>query len=113
MFQNKDGSADSNSRNGVPTPSTTPPPAAVTSLPVASPAKPATMKADVDEGDSPKVLPMEPADKIKIEELSQGEKTPDAEDKDEDSKERENDIYSEAVLACSIENPESCVMCSG
>ncbi|EGY22607.1 hypothetical protein VD0002_g8392 [Verticillium dahliae] len=113
MFQNKDGSADSNSRNGVPTPSTTPPPAAVTSLPVASPAKPATMKADVDEGDSPKVLPMEPADKIKIEELSQGDKTPDAEDKDEDSKERENDIYSEAVLACSIENPESCVMCSG
>ncbi|CRK37433.1 hypothetical protein BN1708_001455 [Verticillium longisporum] len=113
MFQSKDGSADSNSRNGVPTPSTTPPPAAVTSLPVASPAKPATMKADVDEGDSPKVLPMEPADKIKIEELSQGEKTPDAEDKDEDSKERENDIYSEAVLACSIENPESCVMCSG
>ncbi|KAM0322972.1 hypothetical protein ACHAQA_009071 [Verticillium albo-atrum] len=114
MFQNKEGSTDSNSRNGVPTPSTTPPPpSVVASLPVAAPAKSATMKADVEEGDSPKVLPMEPADKLKIEELPQGEKTPDAEDKDEDSKERENDIYSEAVLACSIENPESCVMCSG
>ncbi|KAI7110875.1 hypothetical protein KC316_g19729, partial [Hortaea werneckii] len=36
-----------------------------------------------------------------------------AEDKDESSKDREGDIYADAVLACSIENPESCVMCSG
>ncbi|SPO00498.1 probable ribonucleoside-diphosphate reductase large chain (un-24) [Cephalotrichum gorgonifer] len=35
------------------------------------------------------------------------------EDEDKDSKEREMDIYSEAVIACSIENPEACVMCSG
>ncbi|KEY67428.1 hypothetical protein S7711_05956 [Stachybotrys chartarum IBT 7711] len=103
--------ANSLSGNGIPTPSTTPPPVRQ----IASPAKPATMKADVDDGDSPKVLPTEPADTIKDEELRDPTKTkdPQAEDKDQDSEERERDIYSEAVLACSIENPESCVMCSG
>ena len=35
------------------------------------------------------------------------------EDAEDVSKGREGDIYAEAVLACSIENPESCVMCSG
>ena len=35
------------------------------------------------------------------------------EDKESESKEREGDIYAEAVLACSIDNPEACVMCSG
>ncbi|UKZ54994.1 hypothetical protein TrVGV298_008810 [Trichoderma virens] len=69
------------------------------------------MKADVDEGDSPKVLPTEPSDNVKEEELSK--KPNQTEDKDEDSEERERDIYSDAVLACSIENPEACVMCSG
>ncbi|GAM82808.1 hypothetical protein ANO11243_007940 [Dothideomycetidae sp. 11243] len=36
-----------------------------------------------------------------------------SEDTDEVTKDREGDIYAEAVLACSIENPESCLMCSG
>ncbi|KPM45037.1 Ribonucleoside-diphosphate reductase large chain [Neonectria ditissima] len=87
--------------NGMPTPTATPP---LGSAP--------GMKADVDEGDSPKTLPTEPAEKIKDEELSL-KKSNQSEDQDEDSEERERDIYSEAVLACSIENPESCVMCSG
>jgi ribonucleoside-diphosphate reductase subunit M1 len=30
-----------------------------------------------------------------------------------ESQERENDIYSQKVLQCSIENKEACVMCSG
>ncbi|KAF4906668.1 Ribonucleoside-diphosphate reductase large chain [Colletotrichum viniferum] len=94
--------------NGIPTPSVTPPPR------TAPAQQPDNMKADIEEGGSPRALPMEPADNLKIEELqTPGSKTPDAEDKAEDSKEREMDIYSEAVLACSIENPESCVMCSG
>ncbi|KAI1506135.1 ribonucleotide reductase [Biscogniauxia marginata] len=107
--------------NGIPTPSITPPPAQEVkplSRPVASPSKPTTFKADVEEGDSPKALATEPSDKLKVEELPdpalEGKKTPlQEEDKEEKSKEREFDIYADAVLACSIENPESCVMCSG
>lgn len=106
------GSVESSTLNGVPTPSTTPPPAAASVVrQIASPAKPATMKADVPEGDSPKVLAADPSDKPKLEELDEEKKSP--EDKDEESEERERDIYSDAVLACSIENPESCIMCSG
>ncbi|KAK0389735.1 hypothetical protein NLU13_3308 [Sarocladium strictum] len=105
--------------NGIPTPSTTPPPAlSAESKPraVASPNKPALMKADVNEGDSPKALPTEPSDKIEDESLSESGikgKSDQVEDKDGDSENRERDIYSEAVLECSIENPEACVMCSG
>jgi ribonucleoside-diphosphate reductase subunit M1 len=35
------------------------------------------------------------------------------EDSKDDSEARDGDIYADAALACSIENPESCVMCSG
>ncbi|KAK3988150.1 ribonucleoside-diphosphate reductase large chain [Cladorrhinum sp. PSN332] len=118
MYQ-KD-SAPSGLGNGVPTPSTTPPPiktpaASEVKKPLASPAKPPAFKADVPEGDSPKALPTEPIEKPKLESIGspalEGKK--DVEDEEGDSKEREVDIYSEAVLACSIENPEACVMCSG
>jgi ribonucleoside-diphosphate reductase subunit M1 len=100
-----------------------------------SPHKPSLMKADVSEGDSPKALPTEPTDKITEEALPESglqAKSNQSEDKDGDSEERERDIYSDAVLECkplsnpeliswpllthflgSIENPESCVMCSG
>lgn len=98
----KDGvSGNSLNPSGMPTPTPTPPPG-----------KAPAMKADVEEGDSPKTLPTEPTEKIKDEELSL-KKSNQSEDQDEDSEERERDIYSDAVLACSIENPESCVMCSG
>jgi len=40
-------------------------------------------------------------------------KDPQEEDSKDDSEARDGDIYADAVLACSIENPESCVMCSG
>ncbi|KAK1674302.1 ribonucleoside-diphosphate reductase large subunit [Colletotrichum godetiae] len=107
MYAKKDSSSAQD--NGIPTPSVTPPP------PRTAPAqKPDNFTADVAEGDSPRALPTEPVETVKIEELPvSGSKTPDAEDKTEESKERELDIYSEAVLACSIENPESCIMCSG
>ncbi|EMR70358.1 ribonucleotide-diphosphate reductase subunit rnr1 [Eutypa lata] len=106
--------------NGIPTPSTTPPPIkeAKAPRPTASPSKAPAFKADVDEGESPKALPTEPTETPKAEELPEsaleGAKSPSQdEDKTEKSKEREFDIYADAVLACSIENPESCVMCSG
>ncbi|CAM1503955.1 Fc.00g015460.m01.CDS01 [Cosmosporella sp. VM-42] len=81
---------------------------ATNGVPTANP----TIKADAEEGGSPKNLPTEPIEKVKEEELSL-KKSDQSEDQDEDSEERERDIYSEAVLACSIENPEACIMCSG
>lgn len=94
--------------NGIPTPSTTPPltsSASSAPRPMASPHKPNTFKADPEEGDSPKVLPTEPSEKVKDEELSKGEKSDknkDSEDKNEDSEDRERDIYSDAVVACKL-----------
>ncbi|RAL16492.1 ribonucleotide-diphosphate reductase subunit RNR1 [Aspergillus homomorphus CBS 101889] len=38
---------------------------------------------------------------------------PQEEDSEKTSEERENDIYSQAVLQCSIENKEACIMCQG
>lgn len=77
------------STNGASTRAVTPPPAAETPRrPVASPSKPAAIKADAEEGGSPK-------------NLTAGDKNGGQdEDADEDSKEREIDIYSEAVIAC-------------
>lgn len=114
----KEESNNAVSSNGIPTPSTTPPPALsgpAKKLPLSSPQKPNTMKADVADGDSPKVLATDPGDKVEDEEEEQpadSEKKPSNQSEDE-GEDRERDIYSEAVLACSIENPESCVMCSG
>ncbi|KFH44823.1 Ribonucleoside-diphosphate reductase large chain-like protein [Hapsidospora chrysogenum ATCC 11550] len=113
----KDSNGNSLSSNGIPTPTTTPPPGLGASegrRPVASPNKSAAMKADVAEGDSPRALPTEPAEKVQDEELRDpAKKSSQSEDGEGDSEDRERDIYSDAAVACSIENPESCVMCSG
>ena len=82
----KEGSSESLSSNGVP-PSN--------GVPASKP----TIKADAEEGGSPKNLPTEPVEKVKEEELSP-KKSDQLEDQDKDSEERERDIYSEAVLAC-------------
>ncbi|KAK4101873.1 hypothetical protein N658DRAFT_495803 [Parathielavia hyrcaniae] len=121
---NKESAPNGAGSNGVAAPTTPPPrsPIKANGLSeakarvLASPSKPPAFKADVDEGDSPKALPTEPADsQPKLEAIGSPalDAKKDAEDKEEESKVRELDIYSEAVLACSIENPESCVMCSG
>ncbi|EME44617.1 hypothetical protein DOTSEDRAFT_152571 [Dothistroma septosporum NZE10] len=74
--------------------------------------------ADQDEGDSPEVLAVDGVSAIPKEEalpepaVSIEKKARQEEDAEESSKDRESDIYAEAVLACSIENPESCLMCS-
>ncbi|KAI0136945.1 ribonucleoside-diphosphate reductase large chain [Xylariales sp. AK1849] len=99
-------SGNVSSPNGIPTPSTTPPPLAQNTRPAASPMKAIPFKADVEEGESPKALPTEPTEKVnKIEELPDsaiaGIKSPlQAEDEDQKTKEREFDIYNEAALAC-------------
>jgi len=106
-----------------PTPAVTPPPEAQAKrleteekkALVESPLKPRPFKADQEEGESPKVLAVDGATTVPDEELPQPAIKPkqQGEDKEDDSKDREGDIYAEAVLACSIENPESCLMCSG
>ncbi|EON62863.1 ribonucleoside-diphosphate reductase large chain [Coniosporium apollinis CBS 100218] len=107
--------------NGVPTPSSTPPPQVSENKRVSiSPKKDAisapAFKADIPEGESPKVLAAEP-DEIAPKEEELPEAAVDAkkqkEDLDEESKGREGDIYADAVLQCSIENKEACIMCSG
>ncbi|KAI1434987.1 ribonucleoside-diphosphate reductase large chain [Xylaria sp. CBS 124048] len=118
MYAKREDSS-TGSTHGVPTPSNTPPPAtgATVAEPVVSPAKTSAFKADVAEGDSPVTLSTEPTSHPKLEELPEAalDDKPSQQDEDNEdkSKEREYDIYNEAVVACSIENPESCVMCSG
>lgn len=124
MYAKKDSISGSKTvrSNGIPTPSITPPPSTpsvdqeIAARMLSSPSKPRTVpfKADQEEGESPKALPIEPAEKPVEEELLDGEKADgQSEDMDGDSADREHDIYSQAVLQCSIDNPESCVMCSG
>jgi ribonucleoside-diphosphate reductase subunit M1 len=97
--------------NGVPTPVATPPPAAEHKAgPVGNALASKPFKADVEEGDSPKIMAVDPVSKPDEEVLSKDKQDEDAED---DTKGRDGDIYADAALACSIENPESCVMCSG
>ena len=75
-----------------------------------------TFPADQEEGDSPEVLAVDGVNAVPKEEQlpDPAVKVPgQEEDSKESSTEREGDIYAEAVLACSIENKEACVMCSG
>lgn len=130
MYMSKTASTES--RNGVPTPSSTPPPSSkdvmkeIAATAVAIPSSkmpltiPPTFEADVDEGKSPQLLATDPSGRVtpenKDEELPEpasGKKKPQEEDMEIVSNDREGDIYAEKVLQCSIENKEACVMCSG
>jgi len=129
MYDSKMPNGQNSTPNGVVTPAQTPPPQE------AEQQKPQPQRkerkfgratsavhnpefpADQDEGDSPKIVAVD-GEKIgpKEEELPEPalkEEKDDAEDKEDESKGREGDIYADAVLACSIENRDACVMCSG
>lgn len=110
---NGTGSAPS---NGVPTPAATPP-ATQESKPLSSTKESALaskpFKADVEEGDSPKLVHSEPDRTVLDQEELPEAAVKQDEDKEDESKARDGDIYADAVLACSIENKEACVMCSG
>jgi ribonucleoside-diphosphate reductase subunit M1 len=72
-------------------------------------------KADVEDGDSPRLLntdhPEPVAEKLILPAaIAESEGNTQEEDKDGD---REGDIYADAVLQCSIENKDACIMCSG
>ncbi|THX95805.1 hypothetical protein D6D08_01103 [Aureobasidium pullulans] len=112
MYQSKQ-LQNSEVANGVPTPSTTPPPEAEAAqtpkkeLPMRAP----PFTADLPEGSSPKLVAADSTIGTPDEEVQRTVKQD--EDAADDSKDREGDIYADAVLACSIENPEACIMCSG
>lgn len=86
-----------------------------------APAAPRTMpqevpafKADEDEGESPKLLTTDPLESPRMEEeedelrLTKSQ----SEDMAMESAGREDDIYADSLLQCSIENKEACMMCS-
>lgn len=72
-------------------------------------------EADKPEPKSPTVLTADPLDTPddELRELALEKAKAQEEDKDQDSKDREEDIYADAALQCSIENKDACVMCSG
>lgn len=96
--------ASNASPNGVPTPSATPPPSK-------DALDPKPIKADVPEGDSPKIVAADSTEQPDDEALPESRSKQEEDGKE--SADREGDIYSDAVLACSIENKEACMMCSG
>jgi ribonucleoside-diphosphate reductase subunit M1 len=106
--------------NGVPTPSATPPPTSENKqLSAAPPVKESALaskpfKADIEEGDSPKLLSSDPTNSAPVEEeaLSKPAIKQDEDSEDENAA-RDGDIYADAALACSIENKDACMMCSG
>ncbi|EME84990.1 uncharacterized protein MYCFIDRAFT_214917 [Pseudocercospora fijiensis CIRAD86] len=120
MLENKETNEVRAAPQDVITPSPTPPPEPKakrtfgrTSSAVVNPPFP----ADIDEGDSPETLATDGLGAVpKQEELPEPAikaKSAQEEDGEKASDDREGDIYAEAVLACSIENPEACIMCSG
>ena len=116
MYQRKPSEPTAIGPNGMPTPSATPPPPPPAVIPseekkLSPPASskkesaaavlPPTFKADADEGESPKVLAVEPLveglEKVRLPEAAAaGEQDEDA----EGSEEREGDIYAQKVLQC-------------
>ncbi|KAI1616995.1 ribonucleoside-diphosphate reductase large chain [Exophiala viscosa] len=103
------------SMNGIPTPTSTPPPQEEKQL-VNKLARTRLSEGTSSEEPSPKVLPTDPVDVPVVEESLENRaqiKALQDEDKDSDSEEREGDIYAQKVLQCSIENKEACIMCSG
>jgi ribonucleoside-diphosphate reductase subunit M1 len=110
MYQAKGGNGSTTTAaNGVLTPAATPTTETKKFSP--QPSEGGSEQASENDGNSPRQLATDPTDtpsKVNLPERVKQE-----EDSEEDSKEREGDIYAEAALACSIENPESCIMCSG
>lgn len=130
MYQSKtpNGNNATNGTNGTngmhpaARPSTPPPSSSPVVAKAPTPRKEAipvpAFKADQEEGDSPKLLAAD-AKKTNGTNGTNGKAvsedgSEDSDKQEEDANEdREGDIYADAVLQCSIENKDACVMCSG
>ena len=89
--------------SGIPTPAATPP-AGVEKQLVQKFARTRLSEGESSNEPSPRVLATEPVGTPIQEESLDLKKT----QPEDESEERDSDIYAEAVLACSIENPEAC-----
>ena len=113
MYAQKNSSTqNATTANGIPTPTATPPISESGERQLAAKLQKSRLSdAETSSGEaSPVVLPTDPTTKPEEESLDNKK------DQEEDGKtteEREADIYSQKVLACSIENKDACVMCSG
>ncbi|RMZ75046.1 hypothetical protein DV737_g5492, partial [Chaetothyriales sp. CBS 132003] len=120
MYMAKGGNGSASRVNGVITPTATPPPSNDDAKQLANTfAKTRLNEGTSSEEPSPRVLATEPEGPPDLDESLEsrsskiaGSSTQD-EDRDAESQERDEDIYAQKVLACSIENKEACVMCSG
>jgi ribonucleoside-diphosphate reductase subunit M1 len=84
----------------------------------AEPLRPVSIKPELElTHDSPRPLVADagtvPDNGQLPEEALDGKKDSQDEDAEDKNDEREQDIYAQKVLACSIENKEACIMCSG
>ncbi|TGZ81591.1 ribonucleoside-diphosphate reductase large subunit [Ascodesmis nigricans] len=94
--------------SAVPRPASRPSTSSTTTTP--TPTTTQTFPADKAEPQSPKMVAAEPGEEPD-EELKR--KKEQSEDGEGETREREEDIYNDEVLQCSIENKDACVMCSG
>ncbi|RMZ78787.1 hypothetical protein DV738_g3678, partial [Chaetothyriales sp. CBS 135597] len=116
MYMAKGGNGSAARLNGVMTPTATPPPSNEDTKQLAHALTKTRLNEDSSSGEpSPRVLATEPEGPPDLDESLESRlaKTAQDEDKDSESQERDEDIYAQKVLACSIENKEACVMCSG
>ena len=111
MYAQKNSSTQNASTpNGIPTPTATPPIDAERQLTDKLNKSRLSDGGDSSHEPSPKVLPTDPVAPIEDESLDNKKAQ---EEDDKTTEQREADIYSQKVLACSIENREACEMCSG
>ena len=102
MYMQKQSQGQTTSINGVPTPTSTPPPM-TENKPFISSTMKRVVSGDSIDGGSPKVLATEPVGTPKEESLDN--KRPQEEDQQSESEDREGDIYAQKVLACKLNNP--------
>ena len=105
MYEKQPSTPSTTTLNGIMTPSATPPISSESkslgSTKSAAEIIVPVFKADLSEGESPKLLTTEPNGKISEEELSLGKENKKTQEEDEEnSQNREKDIYAEKVLAC-------------
>ncbi|KAK5044962.1 ribonucleotide-diphosphate reductase subunit rnr1 [Exophiala bonariae] len=110
MYANKTSSFNNGSAtqlNGIPTPTSTPPPSSEDKQLVSKLAKTRLSDGISSEEPSPKVLPTDPVGTPDVEESleSRALKKVQVEDQESDSEEREGDIYAQKVLACKYPYP--------
>jgi ribonucleoside-diphosphate reductase subunit M1 len=109
MYEKQPSIPSTTTLNGIMTPSATPPitseSKSLGSTKSAAEIVVPIFKADLPEGESPKLLTTEPNGKIAEDELTLGKENKKVQEEDEEnSEDREKDIYAEKILACKFDS---------